>query len=758
MPDLVGEIIAGILLGPPLADYVPNPEAWVLLGEIGLVLLVIEAGIDIDVSTLQLIGTRGFLIAIVGSILPIAFGIIIAILLNGTGDIKSALAAGATFGPTSLGIALNILRGGGVLNTPVGQLIISAAVIDDMIALIVLSQLESLTGEITAAGILIPIVSAMSFLLIGGYIALFVAPPLIHKYFLARIPPEHHGKAELGLLFALLAGLFPATLNAKASHLMGAFIAGLGFCTSHELHHAFVSQLKRLMQWLMRIFFAASIGFQVPIKDFANGTVIFQGLLFTIALLGKLLVGFMVPNFTQSRSFSGMHLRDCLITGFSMAAEGEFAFVIAVFAVENELIDPDLYASVVLAVLLSTIIPPFALRFTINYYNKRAEEDLAEIAEKEMQRNHDLEADTEQTDLTDTEREAKLAGEIRNQRAVFLCIQTQSESRWGLMTSLMQSMAKLKLDIIDHRSWHPRGINTTLVNEIYAKDLIDYTKGTSREILDTRIKEIQEALEKVMKFSETCKVKVQRWYPGVIQEIVEQVDEKRGRKKSGVTLQQRLLSEASHNLDRRQSAQTAATKEKTVDEILADMGETSKIENLRIPEGASGEHVDHRRRRRRQKMRSTPVVGGDLFGDMNSSIHGKPVQKKPEEGAAKDKMSPLAYNFGRPQGHKAEIIVDGESYDIRINNETLRALKKGFSGDMLDTRGVSYWGASIRPDDQNVSNQLQGYVRNIRPMSKIAEESDDGSDTSSLTAGQKGTKEVGEFFGKSNNEPGVPPV
>jgi len=128
MPCLVGEIVAGILLGPPLADFVPNPEAWVLLGEVGLILLVLEAGIDIDVSTLKLIGTRGFLIAFIGSILPIGIGIIVAIAINGTSNIKSSIAAGAVFGPTSLGIALNILRSGNILNTPVGQLIISAAV------------------------------------------------------------------------------------------------------------------------------------------------------------------------------------------------------------------------------------------------------------------------------------------------------------------------------------------------------------------------------------------------------------------------------------------------------------------------------------------------------------------------------------------------------------------------------------------------------------------------------------------------------
>jgi Kef-type K+ transport system membrane component KefB len=170
--------------------------------------------------------------------------------------------------------------------------------------------LESLTGTIDAAGILIPVVSAVIFLVVGGYLALFVAPGVVEKYVLRKIEPEHHGKVELAIMFGILLAMMPATHYAKASYLMGAFVAGLAFCTSHELHAIFVQQFKRLMQWLMRIFFAASIGFQVPVKDFADGTVVWQGLVFTVALLGKLAVGFMVPNFTQSKNFTGLHLRD----------------------------------------------------------------------------------------------------------------------------------------------------------------------------------------------------------------------------------------------------------------------------------------------------------------------------------------------------------------------------------------------------------------------------------------------------------------
>ena len=174
MPSLVGQIFAGILLGPSLLDVVPYAPAWVLLGEIGLVLLVVEAGVDIDVTTLKLIGVRGVIIAIIGSVLPIAIGIGIAFGLGAAPT--EAIAAGSAFGPTSLGIAMNILKSANFINTPTGQLIVAAAIIDDMIALIILSQLTALVGTITISGILIPVIAALGFLIIGGYLSLMVIP------------------------------------------------------------------------------------------------------------------------------------------------------------------------------------------------------------------------------------------------------------------------------------------------------------------------------------------------------------------------------------------------------------------------------------------------------------------------------------------------------------------------------------------------------------------------------------------------------
>jgi hypothetical protein len=238
------------------------------------------------------------------------------------------------------------------------------------------------------------------------------------------------------------------------------------------------------------------VSFQVPVKEFGDGMVIWQGLVFTLALLGKIGVGFMVPNFTQARSFTGIHFRDCLITGFSMAAEGEFAFVLAVFAVDSDLISKQTYSSVVLAVLLSTIFPPFGLRWIIGRYNKKAEDVVRKAAEDEMGRGHDLESYVE---ITPEQREEQLRAGIKNQTTVFLCIQTQSEARWGLMHNIMSCLYKLQLEIIDHRSWHPRGVNTTLVNEVYVRCNLKILQGmTSHQALDEQIKKVQEALTDVI--------------------------------------------------------------------------------------------------------------------------------------------------------------------------------------------------------------------------------------------------------------------
>lgn len=676
MPSLVGEIFCGILMGPPLADYVPNASALVLIGEVGLILLVIEAGIDIDMSVMKLVGTRGLMIAVVGSFLPIGVGVLIAWAIQ-VGDWKAIIAAGSVFGPTSLGIALNVLKGGGVLNTPVGQMIVAAAVVDDMIALVILSQLEGLVGTITLSGILIPIVSALLFLIVGGYIAVFIMPKLLNRYVLPRFSDESRDKVEMTTMFGLVLGLMPATHYAKASYLMGSFIAGLTFCHSDGLHHQFVRQFKRILQWLMRIFFSSTIGFQVPIKDFGDFTIIWQGLVFCLSwLLGKVAVGFMVPNFSQNKMFTGNHFRDCMITGFSMAAEGEFAFVIAVFAVDKGLINKDLYASLVLAVLISTIIPPFALRFTISHYNKKGEEAVARAAEEEEQRD-------QSKALTLKNGDEDLVDGIKNQREVFLVIQTQSESTWGLLIKIMGVMGSKGLDVIDHRAWSPRGINTTLVNEIYARSPIHVSaSATLQDALDSLVEDITKTIQDAIG-QQDSKVKVQRWFPGVVEEVVEETSEKQHK-----DIRQRLLKEASSALERKAQIQISATKEKTYEEIMGIVPENAEESKEEIaPEvetksflqttNVKDQPKERPRRRFRHKTHSTPVVGGGLFGEVEarSGRNDAPRIHRVSD-YSKKKQEDLNFSL-KSSGVPAEITIKGQVFQIRISKNTWKDLQNG---------------------------------------------------------------------------------
>jgi hypothetical protein len=368
-----------------------------------------------------------------------------------------------------------------------------------LLAVVILSQLQAFAGEeVTIVDMAVPVVSALAFLSIGGYIAVAVLPKILNRYVLDTIPRFSGFSRDwvsMCLMFLLLLVLMPTAYYGKASPLMGAFLAGLVFCSDSGAHHMFVTQFKRIMQWLLRIFFAASIGFQVPLQKFGNTTVLWQGFALTLALLGKVAVGFMAPNFSLTRRFKDIHLRDCLVVGFSMAAEGEFAFVIAAFAVNYNMITQDLYASIVLAVLVSTIVSPFCLRYTISYFNKRMQETLY------------AEGGGPSSSLEEG---------IRKQTEVFYCIQTKSVPAWGIQTHIMEALRSLEFDVIDHRSWHPRQSDSLLVNEIYARDACQALEGKDKVEIEKqlvgRILGIRRLIEEVIAQDDAV-VKVQRWYP-----------------------------------------------------------------------------------------------------------------------------------------------------------------------------------------------------------------------------------------------------
>ena len=362
LPSLVGEIVVGIILGPNLLNFVPYSDALIVIGEIGLVLLVLEAGIDVSVGHLKVVGTRGVFVAILGSVVPLAIGTGLAVLYGQ--QIQSAVAIGACLAPTSMGIALNVLRNAKVLNTPTGQLIIAAAVLDDVIALMLLSELEAMADP-TVIKIVLPLIISPAFILIFGFLAIKCTPWLIQKIMI-RTKKQQHENVILGLLFATFI-MIPVCFYSGSSHLLGAFLAGLMFCTDHTIHEAWHNQIKRIMQWMLRVFFACTIGFAVPIQDFWSKPVIIGGLLYFVAIIGKLLTGIFAKPLIISEFFT---------IAFSMSAWGEFAFILATASYTSGTMDKDSYSSVLMAVLLSVVISPLCLRATLSIARKSKEKYL----------------------------------------------------------------------------------------------------------------------------------------------------------------------------------------------------------------------------------------------------------------------------------------------------------------------------------------------------------------------------------------------
>lgn len=325
---------------------------------------------------------------------------------------------------------------------------------------------------------------------------------------------------------------------------------------------------------------------------------------------------------------------------------------------------------------------------------------------------------------------------------------------------------QLGLEIIDHRAWSPRGVHTTLVNEVYARANLHLEAGQDpKEALNAMIEEVRSGLEETINQPENSKVKVQRWYPGVVEEIVEHVDENR---KNNVT--QRLLNEASSILERKQNIQTSATKERTLEELLDEKaedieeGQTSNGEEKKEgPENAEGKkeapaNADSvsfapnmpsnkepgsekkPKRRMRQKMRSTPVVGGGLFGEQVEARSGRESGSRVSHYQQNQGGRDMDWSMGaHSKGVPAEITVKGESYNIRISRETWRDLQKGFSGQMVDSRGIEIAAVNISASnaDAPVTQRLQGYVRNM-PLNQIQEESVDDSEGASMDASTNG--------------------
>lgn len=366
VPELVGEVGIGIGLGPHGADAVPHPEALRLIGELGLLLLLVEAGLDMELSTMRAVGARGVVTSAAAALLPAALGLVVALLWRLDGHEATAVAFGLA--PMSTGVVLAVFKAEAFQRTTTACVVIAAALVNDVVALVLLSLLEAIE-EPSASNVAVPIASAVAFVTVVGLLAVHIVPRILLR--LVDLIPAHRLRdALLFGIFGTTLALCAAMIAGKSSALLGSFLAGLAFSQLHAAREVWHRRVRQLQRWAERIFFSCTIGFSVPVAEFASATVVAFG----FSIFGCLLAGKLASGWAGGR----MHLAGANgVVGLGMAACGEFNFLLATRAREMDLLSRHSESSLLLCVLLCVVTVPLALRAAIRLGRLTLHEGLA---------------------------------------------------------------------------------------------------------------------------------------------------------------------------------------------------------------------------------------------------------------------------------------------------------------------------------------------------------------------------------------------
>ena len=355
VPTVVGEIVAGVLVGPSVLGLVELDGArgvsLEMIAEIGVLLLLVEVGMEMDLAGLGRVGRASLLVALIGVAVPFATGTFAGL---GFGEsAETSVFVGAALTATSVGITARVLGDLRALATTEARVVLGAAVADDVIGLIILTVvIKTVTGDgVTATAVLSTTAIALGFLTLAGVVALVAVPPAldaIHRW-------SRSGTTLTVASLALVLALATLADAAALAFIIGAFIAGLALGRSR--HQAQVaSDLNSVGTFFIPVFFLL-IGVNVDLEAIFRPEVLaIAGVLTIVAVVGKLV---------SAVGAAGLHA-DRLLIGVGMIPRGEVGLIFASIGLAEGVIDDELYGALLVVVLLSTLVTPPVLRWRIN--------------------------------------------------------------------------------------------------------------------------------------------------------------------------------------------------------------------------------------------------------------------------------------------------------------------------------------------------------------------------------------------------------
>lgn len=351
LPSVIGQLLVGIVLGGGVFNIIHSDLLVTEFSEIGVILLMFLAGIESDLVTLKKYFKPALLVAIFGILLPLLFGFFTGEITHFS--ISEAVFLGIILTATSVSISVEVLKELQLLDTKEGATILGAAVIDDILSVLLVSFSITFltTNEATtsSSSVLIIIEQLMYFVLIY-FLVKNIAP------FLLKLSNKLYGTASLIIisLIICLSMAFLADLVGLSS-VIGAFFAGVAVgqtSAKKEVNH----NIEALGYSIFIPVFFVSIGLNVSFAEFTN-QIVFILLLSTVAIVSKLFGGFLgskIANFNTNSS---------LMIGAGMISRGEMALIILQLGYNAQLVSNKFYCSIVIVILATTLLSPIILKF-----------------------------------------------------------------------------------------------------------------------------------------------------------------------------------------------------------------------------------------------------------------------------------------------------------------------------------------------------------------------------------------------------------
>lgn len=357
LPQVLGALLAGIVLGPTGFGVLQSTDFLVKTAEIGVIMLMFTAGIDTDMKELKATGVHAFVVALLGVIFPIILcGGVYLIFFpeqSSTMAILKASFMGAVFAATSVSITVETLNEMGKLKTKTGTVLLSAALIDDILGIIVLSFLSGFsTGESNPLEVIIHIVLFFVFVLVVG---------LVVRRLFGYIAEEHwHSRrvAVWALAFCLLMS-YVAEVWFGVADITGAYFAGLILCNVTKARQFVAKKFTVTAYMVFTPVFFANIGMMTNMRNMNSEILIFALLLIVAAVISKIM------GCGLGARLCGMSGHQSLVVGIGMVARSEVALMVAQKGLDSGLIPDEALPAIVLSIVASALVTPILLKIAV---------------------------------------------------------------------------------------------------------------------------------------------------------------------------------------------------------------------------------------------------------------------------------------------------------------------------------------------------------------------------------------------------------